>query len=954
MTTKAQQSALDNSLVAPENQHVIGKCNMRINLGMKPKEPTYQVVLYALALTSCYHAFLITAEVLVIYMHQFWATVNKHKISYRFKIDNKRFSVNVEVFRDILNICPRVPSQEFDEPPTEEEALSFIRELGHSGEIKYIIDVIVDHPHQPWRTFASIINKCLCGKEDLAYQIDNKDSKKQDKMFYPRFTKIMIHHFLKKDKSISMRNRTFMHTVRDENLLGTMRFVSRHEDTQVYGSILPKAMTNQAMLDSVGYKTYYAITSGAEPPKSKKPKMKSDLAISSEETPFKKKHAKAKKDVPLTKKPATKPKPTKKKASQLSSKRVPDEQQSKISGTDEGTGTKQEVPDVPKYDSESDKESWGDSGEEDDDDDSDQERTESDKDDEENEEESDDGEELYKDVNVNLRKEDVEMTNVDQGGADQHNVSQESGFEQEEEDAHVTLTTVHDTQKTKGLMQSSSISSDFTKKLLNFDNVSSADNEIASLMDTTVRTEEPSGQTSTLFNIPITVIPTTIPPPPYFFNPLPQQTTPTPKPTTSEVTTAFPALPDFASVFRFNDRVTNLERDLSEIKQVDQEEAQADKQEYIDLIDLSVRTIIKEELKTQLPHILPKAVSDFATPSTYEAAASLSEYELMKILLDKIEESKSHLRADYKRKFYDALVESYNTDKYLFNTYGKVFTLKRSRDNKDKDQDPFAGSDRGTKRRKSSKEAKSLKDQRSKEGKSSSSSKELLVGPALNLLKGTCKSLIELEYHFEECSKATTERLDWHNPEGKPYPFDLRKPLSLILDRQGRQVIPKDYFVNNDLEYLKGGSLSRQYSTSVTKTKAATYEIKWIEDMVSNLWSPVKVNLRNRTAYTAYSDPQGVIYKDQNNKNILMRTDELHKFSDGTLNDVRTALQDALGIRMEYLPKKKWSGLDKQRARVMIQDIDKQLFQRRLMRNLKKFVGGREYENDLRLLERTT
>ncbi|GKD14152.1 hypothetical protein Tco_1198559 [Tanacetum coccineum] len=73
----------------------------------------------------------------------------------------------------------------------------------------------------------------------------------------------------------------------------------------------------------------------------------------------------------------------------------------------------------------------------------------------------------------------------------------------------------------------------------------------------------------------------------------------------------------------------------------------------------------------------------------------------------------------------------------------------------------------------------------------------------------------------------------------------------------------------------------------------------------------------------------------------LMRADELHKFSDGTLNDVRTALNDiAKGIRMEYLPKRKWSGLDKRRARVMVQDIDKQLFKRRLMRNLEKFIGG--------------
>ncbi|GJZ96413.1 hypothetical protein Tco_0668747 [Tanacetum coccineum] len=86
----------------------------------------------------------------------------------------------------------------------------------------------------------------------------------------------------------------------------------------------------------------------------------------------------------------------------------------------------------------------------------------------------------------------------------------------------------------------------------------------------------------------------------------------------------------------------------------------------------------------------------------------------------------------------------------------------------------------------------------------------------------------------------------------------------------------------------------------------------------------------------------------------LMRTDELHKFSDGTLDDVGSALNDiAKGIRMEYLLKRKWISLDKQRAQVMIQDIGKQLYKRRLMQNLEKFVGGREYRNDLRLLERT-
>ncbi|GKB40773.1 hypothetical protein Tco_0885715 [Tanacetum coccineum] len=109
---------------------------------------------------------------------------------------------------------------------------------------------------------------------------------------------------------------------------------------------------------------------------------------------------------------------------------------------------------------------------------------------------------------------------------------------------------------------------------------------------------------------------------------------------------------------------------------------------------------------------------------------------------------------------------------------------------------------------------------------------EILVGPAFNLLKGTCKSITELEYHREKCSKATTEHLDWHNPKNKPYPFDLRKPLLLIQDHRGRQIIPKEYFINKDLEYLKSGDLSRRYSTSVTKTKAATYELKWIKELI--------------------------------------------------------------------------------------------------------------------------
>ncbi|GKA61523.1 hypothetical protein Tco_0760930 [Tanacetum coccineum] len=73
-----------------------------------------------------------------------------------------------------------------------------------------------------------------------------------------------------------------------------------------------------------------------------------------------------------------------------------------------------------------------------------------------------------------------------------------------------------------------------------------------------------------------------------------------------------------------------------------------------------------------------------------------------------------------------------------------------------------------------------------------------------------------------------------NNPEGNKYPFDLSKTLVLIMN-QGHQVVLVDYFINNDLEYLRGGISSKKYTTSTIKTKAAKYDIQGIEDMVLSL-----------------------------------------------------------------------------------------------------------------------
>nr|GEY65854.1 integrase, catalytic region, zinc finger, CCHC-type, peptidase aspartic, catalytic [Tanacetum cinerariifolium] len=111
-----------------------------------------------------FKAFLVTADVPEIYMQEFWATAYVHQHSIIFKLDNKKHIVNLETFRDMLHICPRIPGQSFDKIPFEEEILEFFRFLGHSAQIRILTDVNINKIFQPWRSFGAVINKCLTGK----------------------------------------------------------------------------------------------------------------------------------------------------------------------------------------------------------------------------------------------------------------------------------------------------------------------------------------------------------------------------------------------------------------------------------------------------------------------------------------------------------------------------------------------------------------------------------------------------------------------------------------------------------------------------------------------------------------------------------------------------------------------------------------------------------------------
>ncbi|GJT83752.1 hypothetical protein Tco_1058094 [Tanacetum coccineum] len=140
-TTRVQQKALDDELVAPANRLKIGKSNLRLSSIIKSKEPTLQVALDTLKLTPFYNAFEISTDVPEIYMQEFWVTVSRHHSSFCFKLNGKIHTINIDNFIDILKIYPKFLGQKFDEPPLEEEILSFIIDLRHTGEIKFLSNV---------------------------------------------------------------------------------------------------------------------------------------------------------------------------------------------------------------------------------------------------------------------------------------------------------------------------------------------------------------------------------------------------------------------------------------------------------------------------------------------------------------------------------------------------------------------------------------------------------------------------------------------------------------------------------------------------------------------------------------------------------------------------------------------------------------------------------------------
>nr|GEU92887.1 hypothetical protein [Tanacetum cinerariifolium] len=514
-----------------------------VDPNIQSKESTLQVVYDVLRQSLFFKAFLVTEDVPEIYMQEFWATATVHQHSIRFKMDTRKHIVNLEAFREMLHISPRVSGQSFTKLPFEEEILEFFRFLGHSAQIKTLTD----------------------------------------------------------DPSIPRRNKVNWHYVRDDQMFTTIKLVSRHQNIQQFGAMLPIELTNEDIKNFEAYKEYYAVATGATPPKTKASVWKTKSSFDTIVTPLLTAAAGTRLSTSAKgKQPA---KASKAKSLIALSEKSSDEEED--DDVDEGSDDQDDVD------------------AQDDDDDHDDENK--DDDDQDKGDDDDDQEE----------------------GSDDEQDSDEEG----EEFIHPNLS-IHNEEETRDEESFDPIAK--TPK--------NTDDKVAPLpLSAPTLTHSTTATISTV----------------------PQA----PTPLTTAPSTLLQDLPNFGLLFGFDHQLKTLEANFSEFVQTNQ------------FARASVNEQLEDEVLTR---------SSNSSKTSYAVAADLLEMELKKILIKKMEGNKSIYRSNEQRNLYKDLVKAYESNKIILHTYGDTVMLKRRRDDDtDKDEEPSAGSDRGSKRRKEGKEPES-------------------------------------------------------------------------------------------------------------------------------------------------------------------------------------------------------------------------------------------------------
>ncbi|GJV10439.1 retrovirus-related pol polyprotein from transposon TNT 1-94, partial [Tanacetum coccineum] len=943
--TKEQQQALDNALVPREQRLRIGNCNYRLSTTFMPKEPTFQVALDVFSLTPFYQVFLISGSVPAIYMHEFWATVSYHKHYIKFKMNKKNYSFDLETFRDMLQICPNLPGQKFKDPPFKEEILDFIRELGYPRDIKSLSDVKVDTLYQPWRTFETIINKCLSGKVTGLDQL--RLSRAQIIWEFatgkvipkPKYVRRSTREKTDQDPTASPGKR-LKATAKVAKSRKKKQPAQGVPDVPTYGSEDEQISWNSSDKDDdddeVSLNKDDDDNADNEDDNGKdddneQTELENDgdnvegEELGEEETNEEEEVNELYRDmnVNLERRDAE----------------MTNAPQTNVEGTQVIEDTHVIITAAtPKIQQQSSSVSSGsisnmlnpnlDTG---------------------------------IDSILNLNTESTSLVDVpfeDRVKALEDNFLE---FKQTNLFAEVVslIPGIVDTYLANKMNEAVKIAVQLQSDRLrneaqadNEDFINKIDENIRKIIKEQVKVQVKKHVTKILPRI---------------------------KKSVNEQLKA-------EVLIHSSNKSKTSHAVAANLSELDLKKILIDKMENNKSIDRSILSCLKDfKMKTKNP------------PLDQTGGPREEELEKNRSQLSAQAEEPIHADEDLEEPAHQEFDTGFTKDQPVDETTQHPYWFQKltKPPTPDRDWNKTLPSKHGPiqpwirtlaqnedPRESFNKPMDTPLDFSAfvlNQHKVDTLTPELLDGLTFELMK------------------------DWNNPEGQQYPHDLRKHLPLIPNSQGHRVIPFDHFINNDLVYLSGGVLSRTYATSVTKTKAATYgHIKWIEDLVPNtMWSQVPIvydkhallgishwgrkhkqfygfTVNRESARDVYSrnriiriqkltivewhnykhlewitirrdDDKLYTFKEgdynrlhlqdikdmllllnKDKKNILMRIDELHKFSDGTLNDVRSALDNILKrIRIEYLTQTIWRNVDRERAGAMIHAIDRQLRNRR-------------------------
>nr|GEX87846.1 retrovirus-related Pol polyprotein from transposon TNT 1-94 [Tanacetum cinerariifolium] len=644
-TTIDQQVAMDDALVPHTRKLRIGRSNFRLLSNISSKESTLQLVYDVLRLTSFFKAFLVTVDVPEIYMREFWVTATVHHYSIRFKMDKKKHIVNLESFREMLHIFPILPGKPFVEPPFEEEILAFLRFLRHSGAIRRFTDVNINKLHQPWRSFAAIINKCLTRKSSGYDSLRLSQAQILWGLYHKRnvdFAYLMWEDFVYQLKLATKRSLQQTHISQasgsganegTSSIPGVHDVLTDESDEEI----------SWKSSDEEGDDDYDEEGDNGDDGKegNDDDDAQDDGDQEDERDDDEDDQEEGSDDEQAFDKE--------------------DEEfinPSLSTHEEEETRDEESFDPIPKTPGNTDDKGNG------------EENLETNVGREEGHDEEDNEDELYKDVNINLGR-GVQMVDV-------HTT-------QEFEDSHMTLTPVN----LDGQQQSTSVSSQFVTNMLNL----TPDAGIVSIFETTSQMDV---QTSTSVA------------------PLPVSA-PTLTPLTIATVTTIQHVPIAPSTLTIDENMQRI------IKKQVKEKVKVQVSKILPKIEQTVNEQLKAEVLTR---------SSNSSKTSYVVTADLLEIELKKILIKKMEGNKSIHRSNEQMNPYKTLVEAYESDKIILDTYGDTIMLKRRRDDDaDKDEEPSTGSDRGSKRRREGKVPESASALKEKEkatrstGKSTQGSK---------------------------------------------------------------------------------------------------------------------------------------------------------------------------------------------------------------------------------------